>query len=140
MCKATNLLMALALGAMTTFSANAWAASVPEAKPDKGLVVFYRKNLMKGKAIRFNINHPEGPLGQLLAGTMLYKYVKPGAHTFTAQSPSIDGQDSITINAEAGKVYYVKGEILWGWPTGRTKFVGMSDSEARADLANLNKK
>jgi hypothetical protein len=29
---------------------------------------------------------------------------------------------------------------LMGWPAGRTKFVGMTDSEAKADLANLNKK
>jgi hypothetical protein len=140
MCKAANLIMVLVLGVMAAFSANTWAASVPEAKPDKGLVVFYRKNLFAGKAIRFNINHPEGTLGQLLAGTMLYKYVKPGDHTFTAQSPSIDGQDSITINAKAGKVYYVRGEVLVGWPAGRTKFVQMSDAEAKADLADLNKK
>ena len=126
--------------ASTVFSGHLYAANVPEAKPDKGLVVFHRKNLFAGKAIRFNINHPEGTLGQLLAGTMLYKYVKPGDHTFTAQSPSIDGQDSITINAKAGKVYYVRGEVLMGWPAGRTKFVPVSESEARAEIANLDKK
>ena len=141
MCKANKLLMVLALGVMMFFSANTWAASVPEAKPDQGLVVFYRKNLFAGKAIRFNINHPEGQLGQLLAGTMLYKYVKPGDNTFTVQSLSaIDSQDSVTIKAEAGKTYFVRGEVRAGWPAGRTKFVQVSESVAKAEIADLNKK
>jgi len=113
------------------------AKDIPQAKPDKGLVIFYRLNLFAGKAIRFNINHSTGTLGQLLAGTMLYKYVPPGDHQFVAQSPSIDGQDSITISAEAGKTYYVKGEVLMGWPAGRTKFVPMSETEAKNDLSKL---
>jgi hypothetical protein len=117
--------------------APALAVELPQAKPDKGLVIFYRMNLFTGKAIRFNINHTTGTLGQLLAGTMLYKYVPPGEQKFVVQSPSVDGQDSITINVEAGKIYYVKGEVLMGWPAGRPKFSQVQESQAKTDLAKL---
>ena len=132
------VILAALLGVVvSSFSTLAYAVNVPEAKPDKGLVVFYRKNLFAGKAIRFNINHQEGPLGQLLAGTMLYKYVKPGAHQFWSQ---VISQDAINLNVEAGKVYYVQGEVLLGIYAGRPKFRQMSEAEAKADLENLNKK
>jgi len=110
------------------------AANVPEAKSDKGLVIFYRLSGFKGKAIRFNINHAEGSLGQLLSGTYLYKYVEPGQHKFWSQAIS---QDSITINVEAGKKYYVKGEVGMGVFAGRPQFTQMSESDALADLERL---
>ena len=49
------------------------ASGLPEIEPDKGLVVFYRMSSFKGGAIRFNLNHSEGNIGQLLSGTYLYK-------------------------------------------------------------------
>lgn len=64
------------------------AANLPEAKADKALVIFYRLSGFKGKAIRFNLNHAEGSLGQLLSGTYLYKYLEPGEHKFWSQAIS----------------------------------------------------
>ena len=110
------------------------AANLPEAKNDKGLVIFYRPSAFKGKAIRFNLNHTEGSLGQLLSGTYLYKYFEPGEHKFWSQAIS---QDSITINVEAGKKYYVKGEVGMGIFAGRPQFTQMSESDALADLEQL---
>ncbi len=46
----------------------------------------------------------------------------PGSYNFTVRAPSLDGQDFLTINVEAGWTYNVEGKILWGWPTGRPKF------------------
>lgn len=78
-------------------------------------------------------------MGQLLSGAILYKYFDPGEHKFTVQSVSLDGFDSVTVNLEAGKIYYFKGSILWGWPAGRPKFAQVSEAEAQAqaDLAKL---
>ena len=93
---------------------------------------------MKGAAIRFEINDSsKGTIGLLSNGTLIYRDLDPGNYTFTVRTPSVDGQDSITITAEAGKIYYVKGEILWGWPAGRPKFTRMSDSEAQSDLSKM---
>ena len=124
--------------ALSAFSSPALTANIPAAKPDKGLVVFYRMSAFKGKAVRFNVNHAEGTLGQLLSGTYLYKYLEPGTHNFFVQGVSLDGQDSITVNVEAGKTYYIRGEVLMGWPAGRPKFTQMSEPEALKDLESFN--
>ena len=109
--------------------------TVPEAKSDKGLVVFYRPARSKGAAIRFEVRSSDGQsVGALSNGSMLHKYLDPGQMTFEARAPSVDGKDSITLDIVAGETYYVMGEILWGWPAGRPKFSRKSASEARAEL------
>ena len=55
----------------------------------------------------------------------------------SVSSPSFDGQDSITVNVTAGQTYYLKGEIKWGWPAGRTKFSSMPESSGQAELAKI---
>ena len=97
-------------------------ASAAEPGPDHGLVIFHRANVMGGKAIRFNIEQNGVPIGQLLAGTTIELPLAPGSYVFSVRAPSLDGQDFITINVQAGRTYSVEGEILWGWPTGRPKF------------------
>ncbi len=123
--------------ALSTFSTPGLTANLPEVKADQGLIVFYRMSRMAGKAVRFNVRHADKLIGQLLSGTVLYKHLDPGEHTFWVQGISVDGQDFITMNIEAGKVYYVKGRVLMGWPAGRPKFTQMSDSKALVDLAKL---
>jgi len=118
----------------STFPVYVFAANLPEAKADKGLVIFYRLSGFKGKAIRFNLNYAEGSMGQLLSGTYLYKYLEPGEHQFWSQAIS---QDSITVNVEAGKKYYVKGEVRMGVLAGRPKFTQMPESDAVTDLKQL---
>jgi len=107
-------------------------AFAAEAGPGQGLVVFNRKSSMKGKAIRFNIEQDGRPIGQLLSGTSIEVPLAPGSYNFTVQAPSLDGQDFLTINVEAGWTYYVEGKILWGWPTGRPKFQLASSSPGPA--------
>lgn len=124
--------------ALSAFSTPALTADIPAAQPDKALVIFYRNSSIKGKAIRFEINDSgKRSIGTLRSGTIIHEYLEPGEHTFMVRSPSVDGQDSITLNVEEGKAYYVKGEILWGWPAGRPKFTQKSESEALADLEKL---
>ena len=117
-----------------SFSAPVAAKDLPQAKPDKGLVIFYRLDKFAGGAIRFNLNHSEGSMGQLLRGSMLYKYLDPGEHQFWSQAIS---KDSITLMVEAGKVYYVQGEIIVGVIAGRPKFSQVPESQAKTDLASL---
>ena len=110
------------------------SAEIPQADPDKGLVVFYREKNFKGGAVRFNVQHAEGVIGTLGNGTYLYKYLEPGQHTFWSQ---VISQDSITLTLEAGMVYYVKGETKVGIYAGRPSFTEVSESQAKAALAKL---
>lgn len=133
-----SLLLVSLVVVLSVFSMPVLAEIIPAAKPDKGLVIFYRISKMKGKAIRFEISdRSKGSIGNLSNGTIIQKDMEPGEHTFTVRSPSFDGQDSITLNVETGKIFYVKGEILWGWPAGRSKFTLMQSAEAQADLAKI---
>ncbi len=134
---ATTLLLLLAL-MVTLPSGQALSATVPTAKPDKGLVVFYREKKVKGKAMRFQITDSSGvSVGALSSGSMFYQYYDPGQKTFDVRSPSVDGSDLITLDIVAGETYFVRGEILWGWPTGRPKFSRPSESQALSDIGKL---
>ena len=127
----TVFLFTIAFG---IFPTSALTSDLPQAKEEKGLVIFYRLSNFKGKAIRFNINHSEGSLGQLLSGTFMYKYLEPGEHSFWSQAVS---QDSIAINVGPGKTYYVKGEVKMGLIAGRPQFKQMSESAALSDIERL---
>jgi hypothetical protein len=123
----TVILLLLAFFAVVApwFSPTALAA---EAGPGQGLVIFHRRDSIKGKAVRFNMAQDGVPIGQLLAGTTIELPLAPGNYVFSASAPSLDGQDMISITVEAGRIYHVEGEILWGWPVGRPKFRMVSET------------
>jgi hypothetical protein len=68
-------------------------AYAAQASPDQGLVIFHRADVMKGKAIRFNLEQDGRPIGQLLVGTTLEVPLAPGTYSFTVRAPSLDGMD-----------------------------------------------
>ena len=111
------------------------AAEIPEAKADKALVVFYRVKSMKGGAIGFNVKQGEAAIGALANGSMFYRYVEPGQHTFWSQ---VISQDAVTINAEAGKTYYIEGVTMIGLVVARPQLRLVEESQARAAIANIN--
>jgi hypothetical protein len=113
------------------FSENSLSVEIPQADPDKGLVIFYRVKVFKGGAVRFNVQHSDGVIGTLTNGSVLHTYLEPGQHTFWSQ---VISQDSITLNVEAGKIYYVEGKTQLGIYAGRPKFTQVSESKAQADL------
>jgi len=110
------------------------SAEVPQVKVDKGLVVFYRDSAFKGGAIRFNLNHGQEPIGALESGTVLHRYVEPGQHTFWSQAIS---KDSVTVDAVAGKTYYIKGVVQMGVIAGRPKLTVVPESDAKPAIAKM---
>lgn len=90
-----------------------------------------------GAAIRFNIEQAGQPIGQLLNGAVLRRSLSPGQHVFAVRAPSIDGLDSVTINAQAGQTYYVRGQVLVGWPAGRPKFTLVSPAQGQNEVASM---
>ncbi|SHJ19437.1 Protein of unknown function [Shimia gijangensis] len=103
-----------------------------EAPAGKALVVFYRPAAFAGGAIRFDVQHTDGSVGQLTSGAVLQKVVNPGEHTFWAQAIS---QDAITIQAQAGQTYYVRGDVRMGIYAGRPQFTQVSETTARQDMS-----
>ena len=100
----------------------------------KGTVIFYRNRSAKGGAIRLNITGGDnGTVGILTNGSKIVKELPVGEFTFVVSSPSIAGRDSVTINVEAGKTYYVKGSTKLGWPAARSKFTLMDEAKGKAE-------
>ena len=127
----------IALLATVMFSP-VFAASIPQAQPDKGLVVFFRAKKAKGAALRFQISDGTGKsIGDLSNGSTFHVYLEPGQHTFKVRSPSLDGSDSVTLNLAAGEIQFLQGEILWGWPTGRPKFNNVPEATAKKAIKKL---
>lgn len=115
-----------------------FAASIPQAQPDKGLVVFFRVKKAKGAALRFQISDGTGKsVGDLSNGSTFHMYLTPGQHTFKVRAPSLDGSDSVTLNLAPGETQYLQGEILWGWPTGRPKFTNVPEGPAIQAIKKL---
>jgi hypothetical protein len=124
--------------AINLYSIPAFAVNVPEAKPDQGLLVFYRSKSAKGAAIRFQIMESSGvSTGTLTNGSMFYKYYEPGQKTFDVSTPSIAGSDLIKLDIVAGETYYLSGKILWGWPAGRPSFSQEQEARALQDVGKL---
>ena len=119
------------------YSTPSFAANLPEIKSDKGLVVFYRSKSMKGAAIHMLIKSSEGAAGNLTNGSMFYHYYEPGQKTFDVSTPSIAGSDLITLDIVAGETYFVRGELLWGWPAGRPRLTQEQESRALEDIGKL---
>ena len=120
------------------YSIPLFAASLPESKSDKGLVVFYRSKSVRGAAIRFQVMESGGILsGTLTSGSMFYKYYGPGQITFDASTPSIAGSDLISLDIIAGETYFLRGEILLGWPAGRPRFSQEQESKALQEIGKL---
>jgi hypothetical protein len=55
----------------------------------------------------------------------------------TSSWSQVISQDSIMINVEAGKVYFVNGEAKMGVVAGRPKFTQMDEGTGRARVAKL---
>jgi hypothetical protein len=99
---------------------------------DQALVVFYRVKRLKGGAIGLNVVNKQETIGTLASGTMFFRYVEPGIHTFSTQ---VFSQDSVTIEAEAGKIYLVEGISKIGLAVSRPELRKVEESEARAEIS-----
>ena len=122
---------------ISLYLTSASAASLPEVKSDKGLVVFYRSKTIKGAAVHMLVRTSDGAAGNLTSGSMFYQYYEPGQRTFDVSTASVAGSDLITLDIKAGEVYFVRGEILIGWPMGRPKLSQEQESKALQDIGKL---
>jgi hypothetical protein len=99
----------------------------PTVQPDKGLVYFYRESSFKGAGIQYDIRDNGEVIGALQSGTYFYEYATPGQHTYSAKT---EASSEVVLNVEAGKTYYVKGSITFGFIAGHPKLEIVSDEVA----------
>jgi hypothetical protein len=63
--------------------------------------------------------------------------LEPGEYTYTVSSPSVDATDAIVISVKAAEVYFVRGDLVVGWPAWRTKFAKVSEEIGRAEFSKI---
>ena len=109
---------------------------MPTVQPDKGLVYFYRESSFKGAAVQYDIRDNGDVIGALQSGTYFYEYATPGQHTYSSKT---EVTSEVNLNIEAGKTYYIKGSVGFGFVAARPKLEIVSDdAAAQAALAKLD--
>ena len=138
--KLTRILTILLLGVTAALvagcaSVNKQASNAyPEPSADKALIYFFREKKFAGAMLSYNVKHNDRVIGALANGTYFFYEVEPGTHTFTA---STESTVSVTIEAQAGKTYYVAGGITFGIMAGRPVLSRANDSDAHALLPSV---
>ena len=106
----------------------------PPQPENQALVYFFRARHFAGGGISYNIKENDKVIGAIANGTYFFEIVDPGEHTFTA---STEATVSRTINAEAGKTYYVECSVTMGIFAGRPDMKIVTQEESSAILPNL---
>ncbi len=75
-------------------------------------IYVYRNNSAFGKALTKTISIDGVVIGESAPGVFFRREVKPGEHTVTTQAEF--GDNTLKLNAEAGKNYFVRQYMKWG--------------------------
>ena len=110
---------------------------VPAPQEGQGLIVAYRPSSAFGSGLRFPLVVNSSLVGDLTNGTVITQNVPPGDYVVQTSAPSVDGTSSVSVPVAAGQTVFIKGEALWGYPTGRPRLLLVSDAQALSDLARL---
>lgn len=95
-------------------------------EPGKAQIVFFRPAKMTGALIGFKVREAGKELGVLKNGNYFVLSVEPGKHEYAVRS---EAKDVLTLDVEAGEVYYVAGSISMGILAGRPNLSPSSDAD-----------
>ncbi|MEQ1915724.1 MAG: DUF2846 domain-containing protein [Gallionella sp.] len=100
------------------------------AKPDVAGIYIYRNESM-GAALKMDIDLDGKPLGQSAAKTYFYAEVQPGNHKITSKT---ENTVDLSIDAVAGKLYYVWQEVKMGILSARSKLQLVDEATGQAGV------
>jgi Protein of unknown function (DUF2846) len=104
----------------------------PAAQTDKATVYVYRSPGFVGGALSPTINANGVPLQDLPAGGYFVYHAAPGELEFSAKT---EARTSVTVDAKAGQVYYVKGSIGVGVLVGHPHLVLVANDVGEREIA-----
>ena len=108
---------------------------MPTPEPGKGLVYFFRPSSFIGGGVQMKISDADKTIGALQSGTYFFYQTEPGTHQFGA---STEAENTITMNVEAGKTYYVEGSIGMGLLVGHGHLKEVDATVAHEELPKLD--
>jgi Protein of unknown function (DUF2846) len=133
------LLVAIAVSLLSSCASvqrEAAPAQADRPQAGKGLVIFYRERRFVGGGVSYKVFDNGTRIGGLPNGAYFVYQAKPGAHKFTASTETTE-QHVITV--EAGKTYYIRGEVGMGIMVGRPHLVIADAKEAVEAIKNLHR-
>lgn len=103
-------------------------------KEDVAGIYIYRNETF-GAALKMNVFVDGKLLGQTAAHTYLYTEVPPGSHAISSK----DGNAAeLTINAVAGKLYYIWQEVKMGLVSGNSKLNLVDEATGQKGVGETN--
>ncbi|MEX2327980.1 MAG: DUF2846 domain-containing protein [Pseudomonadales bacterium] len=85
-----------------------------------------------GSALKKTVMIDGVPLGQSAPKTYFYKEVSPGDHTLATESEF--GENTLVINTEAGKLYFVEQYIKLGVMVGGANLKLVDEAKGRENV------
>ena len=139
--KISSCLPVLALAGLLLTSCAAVQREAAPSQPDrpergKGLVIFYRERHFTGGGVSYKVFDNGNRIGGLPNGAYFIYQATPGAHKFTA---STEVTDEKPLTVEAGKTYYVRGEVQMGVFVGRPHLIIVDKQEAAGEIKELHR-
>ena len=107
-------------------------------RPERGkaLVIFYRERHFVGGGVSYKVFDNGARIGGLPNGAYFVYQATPGAHKFTASTESTAEH---VLSLEAGKTYYIRGEVHMGVMVGRPELVIADSKEAVGAIKDLHR-
>ena len=133
----STLVLCAAAGAMSAQSAEPGAAvrervgSPPEGK---ATVVFFRPSKFVGGAVVLTVREGEQELGRVRNGRYLVAVVEPGVHAYTVDP---EAEAPLSLETEAGEIYFASGSISMGILEGRPSLSPASAADFEHVMAKL---
>ncbi len=98
------------------------------AVPQKNAGLYIFRNEIQGNILAMDVELDGKNVGRTIWRTYLYKEVTPGIHVVTSRASNVH---SIEIDLEPGTLNYVWQEVMYGFPTARTKLHIVGEQEGQ---------
>ena len=97
--------------------------------------VYIYRNESMGAIAKMDVSIDGKPLGQTAKKTYIFTEVQPGSHTITSKA---ENTSELTIDAVAGKLYYVWQEVKMGIMSARSKLSLVDEATGKEGVNECN--
>ena len=129
-------LTAILLTSCASVQREAAPSQADRPESGKAMVIFYRERHFVGGGVSYKVFDNGTRIGGLPNGAYFVYQAKPGAHKFTASTESTSEH---VLTLEAGKTYYIRGEVHMGVMVGRPELVIADSKEAVGAIKELHR-
>ncbi|PTS86762.1 hypothetical protein DBR00_01575 [Pseudomonas sp. HMWF032] len=132
---AMALLSGCASVPMESAEQNQALKAFPAPAQDKaGLYIF--RDSMLGSGLKKTVKINDQVIGETAINTYFYREIAPGTHVLSTESEF--GDNTLTLNAVAGKTYYIRQYIKMGLFVGGANLEQVSEAEGRKGVAETD--